>query len=297
MLFLKRLISRLFFPVPLGLGVILLGLGLLVWTRRQRTGKGLVALGAVWLLACAYGDWTEEWLRSIEGRHRPVSAAEASVRPVVSNEVEWILVPGRGVSTASLPAHSRMDGEFLQRFVEAVRIHRLRPGSRIAVAVPGTVLSDAERRTLVDDLMTTLAVPPDRVTVVSGARDTQEEMVRFAGLAGTNRTWLVTNAAHMPRALILARRAGLDPVPSPGGYQVGESRPGEPFNPASLFPDARGLDLAERAVYERLGLLFEQMRSRPRPQIRPIEGAASAEEERARQAGTDAGADAVRAAP
>lgn len=278
MFFLKKLLSRVFFPVPLGLGLILVGLVLLFRTRRQRTGRWLVALGAGWLLLCGYRDLPHQWLRAIEQQHRSLTAAEVAGMPPATNAVEWILVPGRGVSTdVTRPTLSRMDGEFLQRFVEAVRIHRLRPASRIAVAIPGTVMTDAEKRALVDDLMATLAVPSDRVIVLGGARDTAEEMARFAGLAGTNRTWLVTNAAHMPRALILARRAGLDPIPSPGGYQTGESRPGEPFNPANLFPEARGLDLAERAIYERLGLLFERTKG-SRPAKNMEQGARSAEQ-------------------
>jgi uncharacterized SAM-binding protein YcdF (DUF218 family) len=62
----------------------------------------------------------------------------------------------------------------------------------------------------------------------------------------------VTSAYHMPRAMLLMRRAGADPIPAPTGQRVLSGTAGERWH--ALLPGAGGLRDTELAIHEYLGL-------------------------------------------
>jgi hypothetical protein len=57
----KKLVSPLLFPLPLASFLLLLGLALLWFTKKQKAGKVLVSAGTFWLLSLGFGifaPWT-----------------------------------------------------------------------------------------------------------------------------------------------------------------------------------------------------------------------------------------------
>ena len=61
---------------------------------------------------------------------------------------------------------------------------------------------------------------------------------------------LVTTAVHMPRALNLFHRVGLDPIPAPTEHLS------KPFKSWWNFPTGKTLEHTEYWAHERLGLLW-----------------------------------------
>jgi len=61
----------------------------------------------------------------------------------------------------------------------------------------------------------------------------------------------------MPRAMVLFRKAGLNPIPAPTGHLV-ISTP--PSGRISFFPSSGNLEKSERAFYEFLGLVWAKLR-------------------------------------
>ncbi|HEX8189904.1 MAG TPA: hypothetical protein VF586_16225, partial [Pyrinomonadaceae bacterium] len=79
----KKLVAPFLMPVPVCLALVLAGLLLLWFTRRQRAGKWLATAGAVSLLLLGYGAVSGRLLATLERRHAPVtdvSAAAGRVR-------------------------------------------------------------------------------------------------------------------------------------------------------------------------------------------------------------------------
>jgi len=67
---------------------------------------------------------------------------------------------------------------------------------------------------------------------------------------------LVTSAIHMPRAMLLFRQQGMDPVPAPAEITDFARNDISPF---SFFPRAAALSKVEAAWHEYLGLLWAQL--------------------------------------
>lgn len=257
---LKKLVSRLFFPVPLGLVLVSAGVVLLV-RRRRRLGGGVALAGVLVLLLAGYGIPGGAVLRRLEWRHRPPSAAAVAAHLAgAPDRPTWVVVLGSGLSEDStLPATTRLDRHFLARLTEGVRLARLAPETRLVLSLPGR-LSVADKEALCTELCDTLALPSSRTALITTARDTADEARLVAAQCAGAPMALVTSAAHLPRALALFRGAGLDPLPCPTDYLT--ARPGSPreFHPGSLYPSGGRMALSEQAVHELLGMAWARLR-------------------------------------
>ncbi len=82
-----------------------------------------------------------------------------------------------------------------------------------------------------------LGVPAESIRKIGG-RNTFEEMRHLRDLLGPEeRVGLITSGWHMPRAMRLARAAGLHVEPLPAGFAAGPVD----FNLLAPIPTARGL--------------------------------------------------------
>lgn len=108
-------------------------------------------------------------------------------------------------------------------------------------------------------LLLVFGLQTNAVQVCASAWDTEDEVRWCKNVVGTNRVIIVSSASHLPRAMLLARRHGLDVVAVPSGFLV-DTVTQAPFSPDRLFPSSINLYLSERAMYEYLGLVWERVR-------------------------------------
>jgi uncharacterized SAM-binding protein YcdF (DUF218 family) len=259
MLFIKKLVSRLCFPLPLGLELLVAGLVVEHFTRRKKLGGALIIAGAAWLAFAGYPWLPNALLPRLEKDYPPLAT-----RPLQEANPRLIVVPGMGIhSLSNAPANLRFPDEFIMRLLEAVRIHRLLPGSHLLVSISNPELDVEEKQRVLAEFLGILGVDPQQASVVTGCRDTEEEMRAFQRQAGTNTVCLVSSGANLPRAMLLARRHGLKAVASPSSWH-GPSRlaaGSAGFSVVNLFPSAEHLGATELAFYEYLGLTFEHLKS------------------------------------
>jgi len=76
---------------------------------------------------------------------------------------------------------------------------------------------------------------------------------------GKDKFILVTSAAHMPRAMGLFRKQGMEPIPAPTDYMAGEREGG--LRLGMFFPSAGSLEKAGSAIHEYLGMVWGKLRS------------------------------------
>jgi uncharacterized SAM-binding protein YcdF (DUF218 family) len=99
-----------------------------------------------------------------------------------------------------------------------------------------------------------LGVPDDRIVMEGRSVNTIENMQETRALVGTERVALVTSGYHMPRALRLARRAGLNAEAFPTDWQVlGDAG----WSWEQLLPSTVGLTRSTTAIKEYLALAFD----------------------------------------
>lgn len=257
----KKLVSRLFFPVPLCVELLLAGLILLLFTRRQRLAKALLISGTLLLLLLGYPALSGRLIAPIESAWPPLApqGAESPELATLGPEV-CIVVLGQGLSSALwLPPTGRVNDILLGRLIEAVRLHRLLPGSRIIVSLSGPAPAE-EKVAFLNAFADTVGLPAQDFELIADAVDTEQEVLQAKERAGDRALIVVSDASHIPRAMRIFRRHGLDPVPAPCNYAFKPDATPGPVNPAALYPNSDGLSLAERAVYEYLGLKWERLR-------------------------------------
>ena len=251
--FFKKLVSRFFFPVPLVLELMLVGWLLRRRSRYKRFGLGLIWAGPVLLALMGYGLLGEGYLRRIESQYRPIGVDSSRMECAPAGTD--IVVLGQGLANEpARPMLSRVNRILLARLLEGVRIHRRTSDSRIVVSVSGDSTREDEER-FIREFAGVVGLTRDRFVLMSGSQDTAAEARNVRAVVRGTRVVLVSSASHLPRAVALFRREGLDPIPAPCDYETRLSKPPH-RDPDELFPGVGGLAKAERAIYEALGRLW-----------------------------------------
>ncbi len=247
----KKLLAGMLMPLSLTLLLLLVGLLLLWLTRRQKTGKLLVTFGVMLLLAQAYGWGFAPALRTLEREYPSLVQVPADAG------YHWVVVLGGGTSSdVALPLYARLTESSLARLVEGVRLYRQMPGAKLLVS-GGAVFGSGADGQAMQALALGLGVKPEDLVVEDQAPDTETQAALIRQKVGNERVVLVTSASHMPRAVGLFRKAGVDVLPAPTHYLQQDNAAS---SPTDVFPDNDGIMKAQRAWYEYLGLAWAKWR-------------------------------------
>jgi uncharacterized SAM-binding protein YcdF (DUF218 family) len=259
MFWLKKMISPLFYPLPLCLILMLLGLSLLWFTKRQKSGKILVSVGVVVLTAFSYGAISDPLLKPLERTFPPLRTEETAGPGRMLRNVKWIIVLGGGhTSDPWLPVTGRLSLDALARLTEAARLYRSLPGTKLILS-GGAVFDPVSEARIYFETARIMDIPASDLVLSEQARDTEEEARFIHERVGADPLILVTSASHMPRAVALFRNRGMDPIPAPSAHLVKKR---SYRVPGDFFPSALDLHKAQVAVHEYLGMAWSRLRNR-----------------------------------
>ncbi len=258
MFLVKKIVAPFFYPFSLCLGILILGLFCLWGTRRRRLGQGLMTLGTVLLLLQSVPFIAGQAVAPLERRYPALLNPEAVLaREGGSTSPPWIVVLGGGhVSDPALPANSQISAAALERVVEGVRLYKSMPGSKLLLS-GGVVFDPLPEAKVMARVAGVLGVKPQDIRLETESRDTAGQARIVADLLGRERFILVTSAAHMPRAMALFRKRGVEPIPAPTDFRVRDAHGSEP---AQFFPGTGALGQVEIAAHEYLGLAWAWLR-------------------------------------
>jgi len=320
-------------PMPLVCECLLLGLILTRFTQYKKTGKAFCFLAFTLFLAFGYG-WGRTYLYNLERRY---PAFESTPEQCEAYRGANIVVLGQGMPESSdLPLRYQNNEVFDRRLLEGVRVAKLIPESRLIISMAGEA-SDTIKQLFLDEYMTLVNFPTNRVSMFTTARDTSEEAalakkvisnqcsviseqksegrdqksegrsqrseIRDQRLTNeltnyrtnefpptsdlrpptsnlqsptadlrpltslaitntlthyrTNALLLATSASHIPRAMKIFQKAGMDPIAAPCDYTDVE-KPANAWKTWYLppMPEGRNIKNSERALYEWLGNIF-----------------------------------------
>ena len=248
----KKIFSRLLFPIPLCIEVLLVGLLLLWFTRKQKAGRIVVTLAGVLLFLFSSHFFSIVLLTPLESRYPALFMAPEACAPVGLSEVKFVVVLGGGFShEAGRPIAIQLNEGSTARLVEGVRMIKVLNCCKLVLSGgpgPGSVLSAAQTMA---QLALDLGVGRQDMILETQSRDTEDEARLVAPIVGHQPFILVTEASHMPRAMALFRKHGTHPIADPVDFRISHS---QEVGPDEVFPGAAELDGSERAVYEYLGL-------------------------------------------
>lgn len=241
----KVLAAQLLMPLPLCLGLFLLGL-IIGW--RRAAGRLLSSLAFIALALLSWAPVADRLLHPIEARYPPLHTWPHDQAP------RAVMVLGAGFQPHQpWTLTGQLSDSAVTRLTEGLRLWHQSPDTPL-------LLSGTDRRPEVPSmalgyaaLAQELGVPEGRIHALTHPRDTGEESRAAAQLLGTGaRLVLVTSASHMPRAITHFRAAGLDPIPAPTHYLALRD---DRNTLGYWIPSSRHLRKSERAFYEMLGML------------------------------------------
>lgn len=259
MFILKKIIGQLFLPVPLCLEILIVGLLLLLFTRKQRTGKIILSVGIILFTLLSYPALSNTFLRRLEYQYPPLISTETSdfAAGEVQPQVRWIVVLGGGhISDPKIPVTSQLSGASLVRLIEAIRLHNQIPGSKLILS-EGKVFDSVPGAETMAEVAKALGVKQEDLILESESRDTIDEARIIKSIVGNDKFILVTSASHMPRSMGMFKKLGMQPIPAPTGYIMKEK---QGISPGDFFPSSDELRKAEGVIYEYLGLLLAKLR-------------------------------------
>jgi uncharacterized SAM-binding protein YcdF (DUF218 family) len=251
---LRRLISLLLFPLPVTLGLLVTGLVLLWFTRRQKAGKVIVTVGVLLLMVIGYQPVVRGLLSGLENRHLTPGLVDQGAE---FKAPRWIVVLGGGFTPdRRLPVTSQLAPSTLARLVEGVRLYKRFPGSKVIVS-GGRAPGIGPEAVPIGQVAELLGVSPTDLVLESESADTEDQARLVQKIVGTESFLLVTAASHMPRAHALFTKRGMHPIPAPADFDI----KGSPeFTASDLFPRGENVRRSEEVAYEYLGFLWGRLR-------------------------------------
>ena len=247
-IFLKFLGQLALPPASLLLGLVVGGL--LALFRFRRLAKLVFALAFAETLIFSLPSVSDALMRPLE---REARAEAAKAAPCC---YDAIVVLGGSIAPALPPYFPDPDlGDAGDRVWHAARLYHRGVAPRIVVSGgsfmaqvggPATTEAEAMRRFLMD-----LGVPSTAILEEGNSLNTIENMANLRALVQDKPIALVTSGYHMPRALRLARRNGLNVAAFPTDWRVPfELRPPwENWIPGIGAQSHSGLALWEYAAY------------------------------------------------
>ncbi len=244
--FLKLLVQLALPPASLALGLLVAGvLVVLGWRRLARV---VVALAIAQLLVLSLPPVADALMASLEDRSR----ALAKEAPACCYDA--IVVLGGGIGPAMPPyAPDPYLTDAADRIWHAARLYRRGLAPRIVVSGGGSAeMSEAEAMRM---FLTDLGVPAQAIVLEGESMNTIENIRQVRTLVKDGRIALVTSASHMPRAMRLARTAGLNVAAFPTNWLV---LPDARLSWQDWVPALNGLAISSTALTEILANTFDR---------------------------------------
>ena len=255
---LKKILGPLFSPLPVCLELLIIGVMLLWLTRHQRLGKTLVTMGILLLILVSSEGFSGRLIHTLEAQYPPLTLS--SIPSKLTGEGEgstpWIVVLAGGVTPSpSRPIQLQVSHDSRVRLLEGIRLYHMLPGSKL-ILTGGIGYPLESEATVLSRLAQTLGVHKDDMILETRSRDTKDHPLNVGLIVENEPFILVTSAVHMPRAVRLFAKQGMNPIPAPAGHW----KPKKYVWPEYYFPRSQGTRLAELAFHEYLGLGWAWMR-------------------------------------
>ncbi|WP_432464372.1 YdcF family protein [Agarivorans sp. QJM3NY_33] len=248
-LFSKLLIS-LFIPSTL-LWLLLL-LAAICWLLgRAYLAKSLVFISLLLALVFSLGPLSGKMLRFFETQYPAMHVLPADTDLIVVLGCLHYVDKTQPLSSQVLPCAT-------VKLVEAIRLWRQHPESQILLSGGDVEASGVEHADMLAKLAISLGVPDSHLLRSYHNLNTAAEAQTVAGSYRGKNIVLVTQAAHMPRAMWLFQQQGLKVTAAPSYYQVRNWQ--APLSWRAFIPKFSNIAKADTAIYEALANLWLRAR-------------------------------------
>src|SRR5207244_12946330 len=174
---------------------------------------------ALTLLLFAHATLPNLLVQPLEPPYAPALATPEQVASLTQSPVKCIVVLGAGDTYSPfLPPTTQLHDASLARIVEAVRLHRELPESKMVLS-EGTTFDNVPVAEVMGRAMRALGVEEKDLVLETQSRDPEESAQFVQAIVGKDRFILVTSASHMRRSQALFRKLGMDSIASHTDYE------------------------------------------------------------------------------
>ncbi len=256
--FFRLLIKSLLAPLPIFWLLLVIAL-VFYFGRKKRIARWFLVSSLFWLFLISTPFLPKFLMATLENQFPPVQLLNNNNNlDSVNDSIVNILVLGSGYETDDRLSYSAQLGlSALARMAEGIRLQRLIPSSNLIFSgyanfqpLPMAKVSAmaAQEMGIDSSFIQTICEPWNTKT------EAEEYFKRF----GTDtKLYLVTDAAHIPRAVVHFRRAGLNPIPAPTNFNIKKNN--IPKRYTYYFPSSDNIKLMEIASVEYLGILWAKI--------------------------------------
>jgi uncharacterized SAM-binding protein YcdF (DUF218 family) len=235
---------------PFFIGVVLYAV-LVVWFvvrgdhLRVRMGFVIVLIGFLVLSTAFLPNALFHWFT----RQYPVVIQ-------VNPEVHWVVVLGGGqMKQSDAPVNHVLKNMSIRRVVEGVRLYRQLPQSKLILSGGGELNPLDSEAAHSATLAFLFGIPKKDIVVETASINTLDQAILIKKWVGKAPFYLVTSAVHLPRAMGLFHKQGLNPIAAPAD-SLYESHLG--WN--SMIPNPTHLVTFNTAWHEVLGSIWARIR-------------------------------------
>jgi uncharacterized SAM-binding protein YcdF (DUF218 family) len=234
-------------PVAIYVLIVIAALGLHI-AQQRRKAIIFFGIGIFWILLVSSSPFPQWIVNSLEKKYQAFSKVHYELKLPV-----YILVLGGGHShDPDMPASMKLSRNASVRLMEGLRIYRQIDGSKLV----GSGSSLSKRTTLAETQSIAaieLGVESDDTLQNREPKNTSEEILAYKKRFGEDGTLiLVTSAIHMPRAMTLCKKYGLEAIPAPTEFYLKRDDQKSFYD---FKPSVRKMEMMESALHEYAGLV------------------------------------------
>jgi uncharacterized SAM-binding protein YcdF (DUF218 family) len=206
----KRSIE-LFFS-PFGIVVIALSVGIVLSLakRHARAGHRFLICGALLFLIILFSPLAQYLMWNLERQFPPL------LTPPAFPKIERIaILAGYAEENPGIPITSNVSDQTLGNMSEGLRLYRLAPKTKLIVS--GGVAEKGKRSVAAGmaDFLQQMGVSKEDLIVEGNSQNTYENLREIKNLVGTVPFILVASGCDLRRAMAVAKKLQMNPIPAP----------------------------------------------------------------------------------
>lgn len=223
--YLKKIIATLLEPLSIVFVLFLVSLFLL-YKRKRKHAFIVMVLGLFLLFLFSYRPFSVMLMTPLEHRYEKCLTPPKDVHDIVF-----------------------IGGDFENRAWELLRLHTLLPDAKIFVSGYEGVFVESEA-TRNKRILEHIGIDKDKIIAYSKPKDTIEEAKTIKKVLKGKPFILITSAYHMPRAMMIFKHEGFNPIAAPTDFMRKTKR----F--WLTWPSGKNLRNTEKALHEYIGLAW-----------------------------------------
>jgi uncharacterized SAM-binding protein YcdF (DUF218 family) len=264
MVMIERSVELVFSPLGIVTLVMAAGLVLSAGKRHRRAGSRLLVCGSLLFLIFLFSPLAEYLVLDLERPYPPM------ITPPESPKVTRIVVlAGYAEEHPGFPVTSNVSGHTTCSIAEGLRLYRLVPEGKLVLS--GGVVRRGERpvAAMMAEFLRQVGVPDKDLIVEGKSQNTYENLVEVRKLLGPDPFILVAAGCDLRRAVAVARKLHMTPLPAPSCIWASQHHPeharaGERIAVffKSFHPSLDNFHRLQWAYHEFLGYLWYQLQGR-----------------------------------